>query len=59
MRLQSGEEIGFEKLVVATGAQVRTLDIPGSELSRTFTIYERSRTPNEFARRRRVRNGRL
>jgi NADPH-dependent 2,4-dienoyl-CoA reductase/sulfur reductase-like enzyme len=32
LRLHRGEELGFEKLVVATGAQVRTLEIPGSNL---------------------------
>ena len=38
VRLQSGEEIGFEKLVVATGAQVRTLNIPGSELRDVYYL---------------------
>ena len=38
VRLQSGEEIGFEKLVVATGAQVRTLNVPGSELSDVYYL---------------------
>lgn len=31
--LRSGEEIGFEKLIVATGAAVRTLDVGGAKLS--------------------------
>ncbi|HVV47498.1 MAG TPA: FAD-dependent oxidoreductase [Bryobacteraceae bacterium] len=31
--LESGEEIGFEKLVLATGAQVRRLEIPGHDLA--------------------------
>ena len=31
--LRSGEEIGFEKLIVATGAAVRTLEIGGAKLS--------------------------
>jgi NADPH-dependent 2,4-dienoyl-CoA reductase/sulfur reductase-like enzyme len=30
--LQSGAQIGFEKLVVATGASVRTIEIPGGDL---------------------------
>ena len=30
LKLKSGGEFGFEKLVVATGARPRTLDIPGS-----------------------------
>ena len=38
VRLQSGEEIGFEKLVVATGAQVRTLDIPGHNLKEVYYL---------------------
>jgi NADPH-dependent 2,4-dienoyl-CoA reductase/sulfur reductase-like enzyme len=32
LSLQSGGEIRFEKLVVATGSRVRTLDIPGAQL---------------------------
>ena len=33
LRLRSGDEVAFEKLVIATGATVRTLDIPGAKLS--------------------------
>lgn len=33
IHLRAGEEIGFGKLVVATGAQVRKLDVPGAEHS--------------------------
>lgn len=33
IHLRSGAEIGFEKLVVATGAQVRRLNIPGADLA--------------------------
>jgi len=32
MTLRSGEEIGFEKLIVATGAAARTLEIGGAKL---------------------------
>jgi NADPH-dependent 2,4-dienoyl-CoA reductase/sulfur reductase-like enzyme len=32
LALESGDEFGFEKLIVATGARPRTLDIPGAEL---------------------------
>jgi NADPH-dependent 2,4-dienoyl-CoA reductase/sulfur reductase-like enzyme len=32
-RLRSGDEAGFEKLVIATGAAVKTLDIRGANLS--------------------------
>jgi NADPH-dependent 2,4-dienoyl-CoA reductase/sulfur reductase-like enzyme len=54
--LQSGEEIGFEKLVVATGAQVRTLDVPGSDLRdvyylRTLEDSKRIRQKAEGAKR--------
>jgi NADPH-dependent 2,4-dienoyl-CoA reductase/sulfur reductase-like enzyme len=38
VRLQSGEEIGFEKLVVATGAHVRTLDIPGHNFKEVYYL---------------------
>jgi len=56
VRLQSGEEIGFEKLVVATGARVRTLDIPGSDLRdvyylRTLEDSKRIRQKAEDAKR--------
>jgi NADPH-dependent 2,4-dienoyl-CoA reductase/sulfur reductase-like enzyme len=33
LHLQAGEEIGFEKLVLATGSHVRTLEVPGSNLA--------------------------
>jgi NADPH-dependent 2,4-dienoyl-CoA reductase/sulfur reductase-like enzyme len=33
IRLKSGKERGFDKLVVATGARVKTLDVPGKDLS--------------------------
>jgi len=32
VRLESGEEVTYEKLIVATGARPRTLDIPGADL---------------------------
>ncbi len=32
LRLKPGGEIGFEKLLIATGARVKTLDCPGSTL---------------------------
>jgi NADPH-dependent 2,4-dienoyl-CoA reductase/sulfur reductase-like enzyme len=40
LRTHSGEEIGFDKLVLATGAEVRTLDIPGASSSNV--LYLRS-----------------
>ena len=33
LSLQSGGEFRFEKLIVATGSRVRTLDIPGAQLA--------------------------
>src|SRR5258707_3849157 len=33
IHLRSGAEIGFEKLIVATGAQVRRLNIPGADVA--------------------------
>ena len=38
LELSSGEQIGFEKLIVATGARPRTLDIPGSGLDGIFYL---------------------
>jgi NADPH-dependent 2,4-dienoyl-CoA reductase/sulfur reductase-like enzyme len=37
---ESGEEFGFQKLVLATGARVRTLDVPGAD--RPNVLYLRS-----------------
>lgn len=36
--LQSGENLSFENLIVATGAQPRTLSIPGSNLSEIYYL---------------------
>jgi len=46
VHLRSGEEIRFEKLVIATGARVRTLDIPGAGLAGVYYLrtLEDSRT---------------
>ena len=38
VHLRSGEEIGFEKLVVATGARVKMLDIPGRDLAGVYYL---------------------
>jgi len=38
IHLRSGPEIGFEKLVVATGAQVRRLNIPGADLAGIYYL---------------------
>ena len=38
IHLRSGAEIGFEKLVVATGAQVRRLNIPGADLAGVYYL---------------------
>jgi NADPH-dependent 2,4-dienoyl-CoA reductase/sulfur reductase-like enzyme len=40
IRTSTGDEIGFEKLVLATGADVRTLDIPGAASEKV--LYLRS-----------------
>jgi NADPH-dependent 2,4-dienoyl-CoA reductase/sulfur reductase-like enzyme len=55
VRLNSGEEIGFEKLIVATGARVSTLDVPGSDLAgihylRTLDDSKRIRQKMESAK---------
>ena len=38
IHLRSGAEIGFEKLVVATGAQVSRLNIPGADLDGIYYL---------------------
>jgi NADPH-dependent 2,4-dienoyl-CoA reductase/sulfur reductase-like enzyme len=38
VHLRSGDDVGFEKLVVATGARVRTLDIPGADLAGVYYL---------------------
>jgi NADPH-dependent 2,4-dienoyl-CoA reductase/sulfur reductase-like enzyme len=38
LHLRSGEELGFEKLIVATGARVKTLDVPGSDLAGVYYL---------------------
>ena len=38
IHLRSGAEIGFEKLVVATGAQVSRLNIPGADLAGIYYL---------------------
>jgi NADPH-dependent 2,4-dienoyl-CoA reductase/sulfur reductase-like enzyme len=38
LHLSSGEDLGFEKLLLATGARVRKLDIPGSQQSGLYYL---------------------
>lgn len=38
LRFRSGEELGFDKLVISTGSAVRTLDIPGSRLPHVYYL---------------------
>ena len=38
LMLKGGEEFGFQKLVIATGASPRTLEIPGSKLQNLFYL---------------------
>jgi NADPH-dependent 2,4-dienoyl-CoA reductase/sulfur reductase-like enzyme len=38
LALKPGEEFGFQKLVIATGARPRTLNIPGSQLQNLFYL---------------------
>ena len=49
LRLRSGEDLGFEKLVVATGARVRRLEVPGSDLAGIY--YLRSMEDSKSIRR--------
>ena len=38
VHLRSGEELGFDKLILATGSHVRTLDVPGANLAGIFYL---------------------
>jgi NAD(P)H-nitrite reductase large subunit len=38
IQLRSGEELAFDKLILATGSQVRTLDAPGANLVGIFYL---------------------
>lgn len=38
VHLRSGEDLGFEKLIVATGAHVRTLTVPGANLGDVYYL---------------------
>ncbi len=38
LRIGSGEDHGFERLVVATGARVRTLEVPGGDLPGVYYL---------------------
>jgi NADPH-dependent 2,4-dienoyl-CoA reductase/sulfur reductase-like enzyme len=40
--LKGGDEFGFQKLIIATGARPRTLDIPGSKLKNLFYLRSMS-----------------
>ena len=36
--LKSGDDFGFNKLIVATGARPRTLNIPGAKLRNVYYL---------------------
>jgi NADPH-dependent 2,4-dienoyl-CoA reductase/sulfur reductase-like enzyme len=38
LSLKSGGEFGFDKLIIATGAMVRTLEIPGARLANVYYL---------------------
>src|SRR5438132_5419693 len=49
LNLKSGAEFGFEKLIIATGAHPRTLEVPGAKLQQVF--YLRSMENSKSIRR--------
>ncbi|HWF10316.1 MAG TPA: FAD-dependent oxidoreductase [Bryobacteraceae bacterium] len=49
LRIESGNELAFEKLILATGSEIRTLEIPGSDLA--GICYLRSVDDSERIRR--------
>src|SRR5438132_11953878 len=50
LSLRSGADFGFDKLIVATGARVRTLEIPGAQLAHVH--YLRSLDDSKIIRQR-------
>jgi NADPH-dependent 2,4-dienoyl-CoA reductase/sulfur reductase-like enzyme len=48
LRTSSGDEVAFEKLILATGAEVRTLEIPGASSEKV--LYLRSLTDSKRIR---------
>lgn len=46
LSLKGGDEYGFQKLLIATGAEPRTLDIPGSRLQNLFYLRSLSDSRN-------------
>src|SRR5262249_10271811 len=38
LRFADGQELGYQQLVIATGARVRKLDVPGSNLHEVFYL---------------------
>lgn len=38
LHLRSGEDLGFEKLIIATGARVKTMDVPGGDLPGVYYL---------------------
>jgi NADPH-dependent 2,4-dienoyl-CoA reductase/sulfur reductase-like enzyme len=56
LHLRSGEDLGFEKLIIATGAKVKTLGVPGGDLPGVYYLRsvedsKRIRTHAENAKR--------
>ncbi len=57
VRLTTGEELAFENLLIATGTQVRTLDVPGARLDGVYylrTLADSSRIRDAAAGARRA-----
>ncbi len=52
LRLGGGDRMGFERLVIATGAAPRSLDVPGAELDgvRTLRTLDEARSLHDRAR---------
>ncbi len=38
LHLRSGKDLGFEKLIIATGARVKTLDVPGGDVPGVYYL---------------------
>ena len=50
LRLQSGDEFAFEKLILATGSRARTMTVPGADLPNVQYLHTLEDSPQKIRR---------